>query len=107
MNSSRNDSAYSIGVFSRMSPLYRVATQLKTLIAEGMPTVNVSAENTMFASRLWPDTLKHVAGPTRGTTAAQRDRRVRDEAVAEQRLARANVEIQLALITPIAGKIMM
>ena len=33
-----------------------MATQLKTLIAEGMPTVKVSAENTMFARRLWPDT---------------------------------------------------
>jgi hypothetical protein len=29
---------------------------LKTFTALGMPTVNVSAENTMFASRDWPET---------------------------------------------------
>ncbi len=43
------DNAYNIGVVSVTVPLYIVANQLKTLIADGIDTVKVSALNTIVA----------------------------------------------------------
>ena len=46
VNSPRNPKAYSIGVSNVIDPLYKVADQLKILIAEGTATSMVSSENT-------------------------------------------------------------
>src|SRR6185437_6123286 len=57
--------AYIMEAVQRICPPQRVASQLKTLIAEGTPTVSVSTEKTMPASGLmplanmwWPHTMK-------------------------------------------------
>ena len=50
----RKDRAYSIGAASRIEPLYIVASQLKTLTAEGIATEKVRAEKIMFISPDWP-----------------------------------------------------
>ena len=41
--------AYSIGVSKRMEPLYIVAVQLKTLMADGIATKKLSSEKTSAA----------------------------------------------------------
>jgi hypothetical protein len=51
-----NPSAYSIGVSSRIDPLYSVAVQLKTLIADGIATRKLSIEKTIPAYIDWPET---------------------------------------------------
>ena len=51
----RKESAYSIGVLRLIDPLYIVASQLKTLIAEGIDTLKVIAENMMFIRGDWPE----------------------------------------------------
>ena len=45
---------YHIGVLSRMLPLYIVASQLKTLTADGTATLKVIRLKSAFASGLWP-----------------------------------------------------
>src|SRR4051812_24544964 len=42
-----------MGVSRRIEPLYRVAVQLKTLIAEGMATTKLSKEKVMLAKGDW------------------------------------------------------
>ena len=46
--------AYSMGASKWIRPRYRVAVQLKTLIAEGTATRKVSSENTTPAYIDWP-----------------------------------------------------
>ncbi len=50
-----------------MEPLYRVAVQLKTLIALGTATIMVSREKSMFAKGLMPEVnmwWAHTSEPT-------------------------------------------
>ena len=54
-NRNRNDNAYSIGAASSIDPLYMVASQLKTLTADGIATLNVSAEKIMLVIPDCPD----------------------------------------------------
>ena len=51
-----NVSAYSMGVLRLIDPLYSVASQLKTLTAEGMATLKVIAEKITFMSGDWLET---------------------------------------------------
>jgi hypothetical protein len=43
-----------MGVVSEIDPLYIVASQLKTLTADGIVTLNVSRLKIMLASSDWP-----------------------------------------------------
>ncbi len=52
----RNDSAYNIGVFNHTDPLYIVATQLNTLIPDGIPIRYVINENMTDEIADCPDT---------------------------------------------------
>ena len=54
VNSPMNPSAYSIGVAKLIAPLYSVAVQLKTLMAEGTATSIDSSEKTKPAYMDWP-----------------------------------------------------
>src|SRR4051794_872397 len=65
VKSPMNPSAYSIGVSNETEPLYIVAVQLKTLIADGTATMKVRNEKATPRYRLspvrniwWPQTTK-------------------------------------------------
>src|SRR5450432_87210 len=103
-NNPKNPNAYNIGVSNEIDPPYIVATQLKTLMADGTATRNVRNENT---------TAAYVDCPVRNMWCAQ----TRNPITAIARLAaatklypnsflRENVGIS-SLITPIDGRIMM
>ena len=49
VNRPTKPSAYSIGAVKVIEPLYSVAVQLNTLIADGIATRKLSSENTMPA----------------------------------------------------------
>ena len=71
-----------MGVVSAIDPLYSVATQLNTLIADGIATLNVKAlKITPASARLAAD--KHVVAPHQEAQQRDRDAAVRDEAVAK------------------------
>ena len=53
-NMKKNPRAYSMGVFKTIDPLYSVASQFQTLIAEGMATRTVNPLKIIFAGPDWP-----------------------------------------------------
>ena len=55
VNKKMNARAYSIGVLSDTVPWYIVPNQLKTLIADGIETVNVRALKTMVVTSAMPE----------------------------------------------------
>ena len=69
------------------SPLYRVATQLKTLIAVGIAIRKVIAQKIVPASTRLA-AREHVVAPDQEAEDRDRDARERDELVAEDALAR-------------------
>jgi hypothetical protein len=70
----------------RIEPLYSVASQLKTLIADGIATLKVIAEKIMFIRLDWPEV--NMWWPhTRKLKQRDRDRGEGDEPVAEDVLA--------------------
>ncbi len=78
-----------MGVVRRMLPLYIVATQLKTLIAEGIATLNVNALK-IIAGQLRLAAGKHVVAPDQEAQQRNRDAAVGDELVAKNVLAAVN-----------------
>src|SRR3954451_13255120 len=54
VNSPINPNTYSIGVSKEIEPLYIVAVQLKTLIAEGTATMKLRNEKATLVYRLSP-----------------------------------------------------
>src|SRR3954467_8302452 len=68
VNRPMNPMAHSIGVVSMTWPLYSVAVQLNTLMADGTPMMNDRTEKTVPAYTLWPDTNRwwpQTRNPTR------------------------------------------
>ena len=70
-----------------IEPLYSVAVQLKTLMADGMATRKLRSENTTPAYIDWPRD-KHVVSPHQEPQRRDADDGQRHNAIAEDRLAR-------------------
>ncbi len=91
-------------VEARSMPLWSVAVQLKTLIADGIAIRKLRIENTMPAYTALPAD-EHVVAPHEKAEHGDRQAGEGDEAVAEDAVAR---EAAISsLITPIAGSTMM
>ncbi len=87
VNSPMKPNAYSIGVSKETDPLYMVAVQLNTLIAEGTATRKLSNEKTMLGVHGLAG-HEHVMSPDQETEYRDRHAGERDEAIAENALSR-------------------
>src|SRR5271156_4643593 len=104
VNSPIKPSAYSIGASYEIEPLYKVAVQLNTLIAEGIATRKLNTEKISPAytdwpvtNMWWPQTRKLMIAIARLENATKVYPKIR---------FRENAVIN-SLITPIPGRIMM
>ena len=87
MNRPMNATAYSIGGSKRIRPIHIVPIQLKILTPVGTPIANDASMNQIWSGRREAD-REHVVAPHEEAQERDRDDRVDERLVAEERLAR-------------------
>src|SRR5688572_9236384 len=96
--------AYNIGVSHEIAPLYIVAVQLKTLMADGTATTKLRIEKTSAAYTDWPATnmwWPQTRNPSTAMPRLANATKVYPKICLRQKAATSS------LTTPIAGRIMM